>query len=279
MTLNKHQWQPFRLRMCVPLFFKRPLSGVIGYLVRFVPLWWHWPNEYVSSLSECSVVRNSQVIMVFRRHLIWIVSLLVDDRPLQAQFRMVHLPFLLPITERFPWHQCCLTCLSVWFLFISNDLWNAVVCFQPPSLLIGKVWVPVIHFWACPIHWRVDIRLGSCRLTSVQLLIGSTIWIILYKLWSVGIGGSVLSTLTNFLNRLQQVMVSGYRSKLVNAVLGVPHWSVSGLLLFLLHTSMLFSTLENKRIGYADDSTLIAAVPSTGVKVSVAESLNRDLAL
>ena len=51
---------------------------------------------------------------------------------------------------------------------------------QPPSLLIGKVWVPVMHFCACPIHcrvhWRVGRRLGSCRLISVQPLIGSTIW-------------------------------------------------------------------------------------------------------
>ena len=38
-----------------------------------------------------------------------------------------------------------------------------------------------------------------------------------------------------------------------------------------------FSILENKLIGYADDSTLIAVVPSPGVRVTVAESLNRDL--
>ena len=45
---------------------------------------------------------------------------------------------------------------------------------------------------------------------------------ILYKLCSVGIGGSVLSILTEFLsNRSQQVMVDGCRSKLVNVVLGV----------------------------------------------------------
>ena len=30
--------------------------------------------------------------------------------------------------------------------FVLDDLWNAVVCFQPPSLLIGKVWVPVMQF-------------------------------------------------------------------------------------------------------------------------------------
>ena len=40
--------------------------------------------------------------------------------------------------------------------------------------------VPVMHFCACSIHcrvhWRVVRRLVSCRLTSVQPLIGSTIW-------------------------------------------------------------------------------------------------------
>ena len=55
--------------------------------------------------------------------------------------------------------------------------------------------------------------------------------------------------------------------------------SVLGLLLFLLHTSELFSILENKLIGYADDSTLMAVVPSPGARVTVAESLNRHLAM
>ena len=48
-------------------------------------------------------------------------------------------------------------------------------------------------------------------------------------------------------------------------------------LLFLLCTSELFSILENKLIGYADDSTLIAVVPSPCNRVAVAESLSRDL--
>ena len=101
---------------------------------------------------------------------------------------------------------------------------------------------------------------------------------ILYKLCSVGIGGSVLSILTQFLsNRSQQVMVAGCRSKLVNVVSGVPQGSVLGTLLFLLYTSELFSIFENMMIGYADDSTLITVVPSPGVRVAVAESLIRDL--
>ena len=101
---------------------------------------------------------------------------------------------------------------------------------------------------------------------------------ILYKLCSMGIGGSVLSILTQFLsNRSQQVIVDGCRSKLVNVVPGVPQGSVLGPLLFLLYTSELFSILENKLIGYADDSTLMTVVPSPRVRVAVAESLIRCL--
>ena len=47
--------------------------------------------------------------------------------------------------------------------------------------------------------------------------------------------------------------------------------------MFLLYTSELFSILENKLIGYADDSTLIAVLPSPGLRVAVAESLSHDI--
>ena len=39
----------------------------------------------------------------------------------------------------------------------------------------------------------------------------------------------------------------------------------------------LFSILENKLISYADDSTFMAVVPSPCVRVTVAESMIRDL--
>ena len=46
---------------------------------------------------------------------------------------------------------------------------------------------------------------------------------ILFKLCSVGVGGSVLSVLTQFLsNRSQYVVSDGCQSKLVNVVSGVP---------------------------------------------------------
>ena len=67
---------------------------------------------------------------------------------------------------------------------------------------------------------------------------------ILYRLSSVGIGGSVLSVLTQFLsNRSQCVLVDGCRSKLVNVVSGVPQGNVLGPLLFLLYTSEFFFIL------------------------------------
>ena len=45
-----------------------------------------------------------------------------------------------------------------------------------------------------------------------------------------------------------------------------------------MYTLELFSILVNKLIGYADDSTLTAVVPSPGVRIiTVADSLIRDL--
>ena len=74
-------------------------------------------------------------------------------------------------------------------------------------------------------------------------------------------------------------MVDVCRSKLVNVVSGVQQGNVLGSLLFLLYTSDLFSIKENKLIGYADDSTLMAVVPSPSTRVTVAESLIRDFGM
>ena len=91
---------------------------------------------------------------------------------------------------------------------------------------------------------------------------------IIFLLCSVGIGGFVLSILTQFLsNRSQHVKVDGcrLRSKQVNFMSGVPQSSALSPLLFLLYTSELFSILENKLIGYADDATLMAVVQSPSI--------------
>ena len=88
---------------------------------------------------------------------------------------------------------------------------------------------------------------------------------ILYKLCFVVVGDSVLSILTQFLsNQSKHCILDGCRSKLVNVLSGVSQGNVLAPLLFLLYISELFSILENKPIGYADDSTFMAVVPSLG---------------
>ena len=101
----------------------------------------------------------------------------------------------------------------------------------------------------------------------------------LYKLCTVGIGGSVLSVLTQFQsNRSQHVMMDGCRSKLVKVVSGVPQQCFVPVIVPLGHLGALFH-LENKLIGYADwlYSTLMDVMSSPGFRVIGAESLIPDL--
>ena len=146
---------------------------------------------------------------------------------------------------------------DAWRLFVLDDLWNAMVCFHLPSLLIGK------GLGTCDALLYVSHTLQNALESGQEAMIVQIDFNaafdtvnhqgILHRLCSVGIRGSVLSILTQFLsNRSQHVMVDGCRSKLAD-VSGVPPSSVLGPLLFLLYTSELFSILENKLFGYADD--------------------------
>ena len=54
-------------------------------------------------------------------------------------------------------------------------------------------------------------------------------------------------------NQSQHVMVDGCQSKLIEVVSGVLQGCVLCPLLYLLYTSELFSILDSKLIGYADD--------------------------
>ena len=120
-------------------------------------------------------------------------------------------------------------------------------------------------------------RLGSYRLISLLPLIGSTVreFCIRSVLWVL----EVLCCL--YWDSFYQID----HSTLWLTVVGVNwltscqecHGSVLGPLLFLLYTSELFSILENKLIGYPDDTTLMAVVPSPAIRVAVAESMSRDL--
>ena len=80
-----------------------------------------------------------------------------------------------------------------------------MVCFQPSSLLIGKVWVLVMHFCVShTLHSALErgkeARIVQTDFSAVQIDFSAASDMvkhlgILFKLCSVGIGGSVLSCL------------------------------------------------------------------------------------
>ena len=102
---------------------------------------------------------------------------------------------------------------------------------------------------------------------------------LLFKLKSIGVGGSVLSICREFLsNRRQRVVVVGATSEWIPIVSGVLQGTVLGPLLCILYTSKMFELVENRLYDYADDSTLLTVIRKTANTPAVAASLNRDLA-
>ena len=137
-----------------------------------------WDCFLFSSKESCIMFWPPESVCSFGGFFVWEVSRLAGGRQMSPKFRKVHLLTLLPITDRFLKHHYCLRCLSVWCRFVSDDLWNEVVCFQKPSLLIRKVTVLVMRFCVSPIHCKVQCRVGRrpllWRFNSVYPLIGST---------------------------------------------------------------------------------------------------------
>ena len=122
----------------------------------------------------------------------------------------------MPPTTQFPYRKGLGNCDSL--LCVSHTLQSALESGQDARIV------------------QIDFRAAFDRVNHLGIL---------YKLCSVGIGGSVLSILTQLIsNQSQQVMVDGCRSKLVNVVSGVPQGSVLGPLLFLLYMSELFPFLK-----------------------------------
>ena len=84
---------------------------------------------------------------------------------------------------------------------------------------------------------------------------------VLFKLKSIGVGGSMLSICREFLsNRRQRVVVDGATSEWIPIVSGVSQGSVLRPLLFIHYTSEMFELVENRLYAYADDSTLLTVV-------------------
>ena len=72
----------------------------------------------------------------------------------------------------------------------------------------------------------------------------------------------------SFLNQSQYIIAYGCRNKLVKVWSGVPQGCGFGPLLFFLYTSALFYILENKFIGFSNDSNLLSAASSPGIGVN-----------
>ena len=156
----------------------------------------------------------------------WVVSRLAGDRPMSPQFQKVHRPLLFanyrPISITSVLSKVFERLASVRlgrFMKRSGVL--------PTTQFANRKGLGTCDALLCVSH-TLQSALESGQEAQIVQIDFSTAFDrinhlgILYKLYSVGIGGSVLSILTQFLsNRSLQVMVDGCRSKLVSVVSGV----------------------------------------------------------
>ena len=95
------------------------------------------------------------------------------------------------------------------------------------------------------------------------------------KLNQIGVDGTFLSTLQNYLSdRKQVVVVDGVKSDVLNVEAGVPQGSRLGPLLFIIYMNDITNNLESDILIFADDTSLLA---SGNDPVETAAMLNRDL--
>ena len=121
-------------------------------------------------------------------------------------------------------------------LLLSNNLrlkvTSIIITFGARQIILGWSLAPTCNALLCVSHTLQSASASGQEARIVEIDFSAAFdrvnhLGVLYKLCSVGIGGSVLSILTQFLsNRSQQVIVDGCRSKLVNVVSGVPQGSV-----------------------------------------------------
>lgn len=101
---------------------------------------------------------------------------------------------------------------------------------------------------------------------------------LIYKLRSVGVGGSFCNILSEFLNgRKQRVLVDGCYSSFINVKSGVPQGSVLGPLLFIIFTADMWDGIASNMVAYADDASLYAPITSPNDRARIANVLGDDL--
>ena len=75
------------------------------------------------------------------------------------------------------------------------------------------------------------------------------------------------------------MVVDGSVSNWFDVVSSVPQGSVLGPLLFVLYTSEMFELVQNNLFAYADDSSLVAIVPTPESRSAVVATINSDLCI
>ena len=98
-----------------------------------------------------------------------------------------------------------------------------------------------------------------------------------YKLDNIGIRGSLLKWLTNYLsNRQQCVVIQGRKSSYKYIHAGVPQGSVLGPLLFLVYINDICSGVKSIVQLYADDTSLFHVIKNRNI-ISAVNAINDDL--
>ena len=100
--------------------------------------------------------------------------------------------------------------------------------------------------------------------------------ILIRKLTSLGIGGSVLRWIHEFLtNRKQIVVVEGEKSEEGQVKSGVPQGSVLGPLLFLIHVGDIDENVQHSKVSsFADDTRLLNRIKETNDCKNLQKDLN-----
>ena len=96
------------------------------------------------------------------------------------------------------------------------------------------------------------------------------------KLKRYGIGGKVLSWITEWLtNRKQRVILNGEKSNWSNVKSGVPQGSVLGSILFLIYIDDIDDKVTSKLFKFADDLKLVNGISNIRDSMNLQKDLDR----
>ena len=206
-------------------------------------------------LRELLMLLPPVLVWWFGGLFVWVGAQLDGDRPMSPQFRKVHRLICCQLPTDF--HNISIVysvwapgVCSSWTIYgtqwccgATKHLWNAVLQTTQFAyrkglgtcdalLCVSHTLQNALESWQEAKIVQIDFSAAFDRVNHLGIL---------HKLCFVGIGGSVLSILIQFLsNRPQHIMVDGRRIQRVNVVSAVSQGSVLDPSVFLLYTSERF---------------------------------------